>query len=120
MDAKNFNKANHKSRGLVKIDLILSDLVKTLNLIDSIKLTQLQEAWESMIEPEYVKSTKLMSLDPSGTIIVIVENPTIAYDLNMRKGKLMNDLRSLVKDVKITNIKFDWKYYHKIKSTKNI
>ena len=112
-----FSKTPRGIGGLIKIEVVLANLVKSLNLSNSLKINQLQQIWPDIIDDKFKDCTQLMALDPSGNVIVVVENPTIAYELNLCKSQLISDLRKLAPDTKINNIKFDWKYYHQLKSS---
>ncbi|MDD3374186.1 MAG: DUF721 domain-containing protein [Candidatus Omnitrophica bacterium] len=82
-----------------EIKNIIQDVVKTLSVKEPQEETKIQRIWDNLLNGKIKKHTKIFGIK-EGKMIVCVDSPAWMFHLNLKKNKILKEIREEISEVK--------------------
>ena len=82
-----------------EIKNIIPTVVKTLSGREPQKETKLQRVWDNLFDGKIKRHTKIFGIK-EGKMIVYVDSPAWMFHLNLKKNKIVKEIKEEVSEVK--------------------
>jgi len=81
-----------------KIKNIIPEVVKTLSRKEPQEETKIQRVWDNLLDGKVKKHTKLFGIK-EGKIMVCVDSPAWMFHLNLKKNKLLKEIKEEIPEL---------------------